>query len=762
MEGRPEAPGVVPRAFEALFKQATDSTHSFLITFSMLEIYMGNLKDLLVPKPSRPMDPISPCLSIQTDPEGGIEIENLVSIQVNDFHQALRLYRLGCRFRSTASTNSNRTSSRSHCMIRIAITCFDAPERRREKNKIWLVDLGGSERVLKTKAWGKRLDEGKAINLSLSALGDVINALQSKKRHIPYRNSKLTQVLKDSLGDDSKTLMLVHVSPKEEDLCETICSLNFATRAKNIHLGTEDTIEVREQKEVAMANLQQKMIQIEHQQLHIRSEILKLNKRLENLTGKNIFSEKQLEAYSFMEEPLAKNRCGDKTAAPISKLPRFMRPTICSQKKSGTNFQTSERKVPVSGKRRRPSSHHAESVTFPVKDHPDHKSERSISRASCIAGLDGRDGADNATEYSQDTLETDTKMMDVQEQEKLPRSSDSQRADNTHILKNINRQTAMTNYIKLSKVDQWLGLQKNETNKSGNRTKRVLAIPTPEKKHKHNEQSKAKEAFDTKVHSFHDPRIHKEVNRNKRAKPVTARIVGRPISEVGIDKPAIISQDLFTEDSRSDFISVSQTTEGIKIVQTQDSVDKSSKEDEWSTLSQEDVRYHRFGEYKDHDHALPIKETVEGEKQISDCFQLKNNECYELLQSDLDSSIVYSKRVSGHSTSILEHELFCQQVSTEYIVEGGERQHTDSSIQRSAKDRRHGMLHVRSQRALFVNYSEQKHLNKQFDKPREEPQTTGICHILKEKIEILWASALLGLGFYNLGYEHEFFYSLML
>lgn len=72
-------------------------------------------------------------------------------------------------------------------MIRIAITCSDAPERRRETNKIWLVDLGGSERVLKTKAWGKRLDEGKAINLSLCSLGDVINALQMKRRHIPYR-----------------------------------------------------------------------------------------------------------------------------------------------------------------------------------------------------------------------------------------------------------------------------------------------------------------------------------------------------------------------------------------------------------------------------------------------------------------------------------------------------------------------------------------------------------------------------------------------
>ena len=74
------------------------------------------------------------------------------------------------------------------------MTCSDAPERRRETNKIWMVDLGGSERVLKTKASGRRLEEGKAINLSLSALGDVINALQRKRRHIPYRQQKIPHI----------------------------------------------------------------------------------------------------------------------------------------------------------------------------------------------------------------------------------------------------------------------------------------------------------------------------------------------------------------------------------------------------------------------------------------------------------------------------------------------------------------------------------------------------------------------------------------
>ncbi|KAM7523022.1 hypothetical protein LguiA_012924 [Lonicera macranthoides] len=185
-EGTPDCPGVVPRAIEALFKQATDSNHKFLFHFSMLEMYMGHLKDLLIPQTKKATDPIPPCLSIQTDPKGEIEIDNLVAIQVSDFNQAIRLYRLGCRFRSTASTNSNKTSSRSHCMIRISMACFDATERQRATNKIWMVDLGGSERVLKTKARGRRFEEGKAINLSISALGDVIYALQRKRGHIPY------------------------------------------------------------------------------------------------------------------------------------------------------------------------------------------------------------------------------------------------------------------------------------------------------------------------------------------------------------------------------------------------------------------------------------------------------------------------------------------------------------------------------------------------------------------------------------------------
>ncbi|KAL6568936.1 Kinesin-like protein KIN-14R [Orobanche hederae] len=105
------------------------------------------------------------------------------------------------------------------------------------KSKLWLVDLAGSERVARTKVQGERLNETQNINRSLSALRDVISALVTRSPHIPFRNSKLTHLLQDSLGGDSKTLMFVQISPNEKDLSETICSLNFASRVRGIELG---------------------------------------------------------------------------------------------------------------------------------------------------------------------------------------------------------------------------------------------------------------------------------------------------------------------------------------------------------------------------------------------------------------------------------------------------------------------------------------------------------------------------------------------
>ncbi|CAH8255684.1 unnamed protein product [Arabidopsis lyrata] len=412
MEGLPNSPGIVPRAIKGLFKQVEESNHKFLIHFSMLEIYMGNLKDLLLSQATKPISPIPPSLSIHADASGEIEIDNLVNLKVDDFNQVFKLYKEGCRNRATASTNSNSASSRSHCMIRVSVTCLGASERRRETNKIWLVDLGGSERVLKTRATGRRFDEGKAINLSLSALGDVINSLQRKNSHIPYRNSKLTQVLKDSLGQDSKTLMLVHISPKEEDLCETICSLNFATRAKNIHLGQDESTEEQQKKEAVMMNLQKMMEKIEQEREMSLREMRNLNKTLEKFTGKPHVIEEEEKDVIREEIQVTPKKPKNKSRRASDVFPSFMRPTASSRRLSGADFSVTPNASGYKSRRNSMISVRAESVRLPVKknryDSACDSSDRSVSKSTCVMR---QNTSDDATVYSQDISECDIKLV---------------------------------------------------------------------------------------------------------------------------------------------------------------------------------------------------------------------------------------------------------------------------------------------------------------------------------------------------------------
>ncbi len=145
---------------------------------------------------------------------------------------------LGNRGRSTGATLMNEQSSRSHAIFTITIECSDlGPDKksRLRAGKLHLVDLAGSERQNKTGAAGIRLKEATKINLSLSTLGNVISALvDGKSSHIPYRNSKLTRLLQDSLGGNSKTVMVANVGPADYNYDETISTLRYATRAKSI------------------------------------------------------------------------------------------------------------------------------------------------------------------------------------------------------------------------------------------------------------------------------------------------------------------------------------------------------------------------------------------------------------------------------------------------------------------------------------------------------------------------------------------------
>jgi len=196
----------------------------------MLELYNEEIRDLLVSNDKK--------LSIHLDKNGNNYVKGLSWIEVKTEKDCMNMLDRGSGNKEVASTEMNAGSSRSHCIFSIVIeSCEELPngEQAIKKGKLNLVDLAGSERQKKTKATGDRLKEAKSINLSLTNLGNVISALvDGKSKHIPYRNSKLTRLLEDSLGGNAKTLMFAAVGPADYNYDESLNTLRYANRAKNI------------------------------------------------------------------------------------------------------------------------------------------------------------------------------------------------------------------------------------------------------------------------------------------------------------------------------------------------------------------------------------------------------------------------------------------------------------------------------------------------------------------------------------------------
>ncbi|ESQ32212.1 hypothetical protein EUTSA_v10003600mg [Eutrema salsugineum] len=179
-------------------------------------------------------------------------------VPVSSTADVIQLMDMGHMNRAVSSTAMNDRSSRSHSCVTVHVQGRDLTSGTILHGSMHLVDLAGSERVDKSEVTGDRLKEAQHINKSLSALGDVISSLSQKTSHVPYRNSKLTQLLQDSLGGSAKTLMFVHISPEAETLGETISTLKFAERVGSVELGAarvnKDNSEVKELKE-QIANL---------------------------------------------------------------------------------------------------------------------------------------------------------------------------------------------------------------------------------------------------------------------------------------------------------------------------------------------------------------------------------------------------------------------------------------------------------------------------------------------------------------------------
>ena len=233
MEGKLEGDlkGIIPNAFDHVFRHITTSEdQEFLVRASFLEIYNEEIRDLLGKNPQSKLE-------LKENVDSGVYVKDLTAFVVKGVSEITNVLKAGKKNRSVGATLMNQDSSRSHSIFSIVIESCDrgSADNHIRVGKLNLVDLAGSERQSKTGATGERLKEATRINLSLSALGNVISALvDGKSGHIPYRDSKLTRLLQDSLGGNTKTVMVANVGPADYNFDETMSTLRYANRAKNI------------------------------------------------------------------------------------------------------------------------------------------------------------------------------------------------------------------------------------------------------------------------------------------------------------------------------------------------------------------------------------------------------------------------------------------------------------------------------------------------------------------------------------------------
>ena len=249
--------GMIPRSAVHIFKHIENDTEDteFEILCSFLEIYQEKIMDLLDPKKKD--------LQVRESPSKGIFVENLTEESVSSAGDISALLALGERARHASFTRMNATSSRSHSVFIVSVR-QTRKEGGRKQGKLNLVDLAGSEKVGKTGASGETLEEAKKINQSLSALGNVINALTEGKKHVPFRDSKLTRILQESLEGNTKTTMIVACSPHPFNVEETVSTLRFAQRAKTIKMKVKANTQKSAEELMLLIQHVQKEIDLQH------------------------------------------------------------------------------------------------------------------------------------------------------------------------------------------------------------------------------------------------------------------------------------------------------------------------------------------------------------------------------------------------------------------------------------------------------------------------------------------------------------------
>ncbi|KAL9645915.1 hypothetical protein ABK040_001024 [Willaertia magna] len=281
--------GVISRCIQQIFKHINlnENEIEFRVIFSFIEIYKENINDLL--------DCNKINLNIRNDPKmGGVYVENVTQIQVNNAIEILNFIKEGIKNRQEGPTDMNKTSSRSHVILTITVEQRPYLDNTNSVNNtnnnkssvkrgvLTIVDLAGSERVSKSGSEGIRLEEAKKINKSLSALGNCVAALTDENiTYVPFRDSKLTRLLTDSLGGNAKTCLVANIGPSLWNFDETYSTLGFATRAMHVknHAIINEVVDFK----TLSGNLQRKLSLMENEKVKLMERNVDLEKEIEML-----------------------------------------------------------------------------------------------------------------------------------------------------------------------------------------------------------------------------------------------------------------------------------------------------------------------------------------------------------------------------------------------------------------------------------------------------------------------------------------------
>jgi kinesin family protein 5 len=245
--------GIIPRIVEDIFVAIEDSPPDveFTVKVAYVEIYMEKLRDLI--------DPSATNLRVREDKGRGVYVAGVTECYTGCPEEMLEIMERGASNRAVSYTAMNADSSRSHSLFIITIGQQDL--KGKKSGQLFLVDLAGSEMIGKTGATGQTLKEAQTINKSLSALGNVIKALVEQSNHVPYRDSKLTYVLQDSLGGNSKTSLIITASCSSFNAIESLSTLRFGDRAKSIQNKAKKNVEMSVEEYKALLTKADKKVQ---------------------------------------------------------------------------------------------------------------------------------------------------------------------------------------------------------------------------------------------------------------------------------------------------------------------------------------------------------------------------------------------------------------------------------------------------------------------------------------------------------------------